>query len=344
MGSRMIGASIELRSPRPNSAIFCVPLTIVAGLAALVLPYQALANWQPTKPVEFVIMAGKGGGADKAVRRIVKIIADRKMAPAAFEAVNVTGEAGANALVYLKKRRGNNHLLLFTLNSFYTTPLRRPELGINVADYAPIGRMAEDTFVIWVHKGHKDIKTLGDFIKAARAKGKKWLMAGTGAGSEDNLLTDFLNASYGLEMSYKPFKGGGRVARELAEQRCDSTVNNPAEQSKYHPAGDTQPLAAFTHRRLAMYPHIPALRETGMDFQYYMQRSVVGAPGMSKDAQRYYQNLFRKVFETPEWQNYRRKNSLRGDYLSGPELMSYWLAQRQKHERWLMALQVMLAH
>jgi len=319
-------------------------LVVAAGLAALFLPCQAWAEWRPTKPVEFVIMAGKGGGADKAVRRMAKIIADKNLAPVAFEPLNVTGESGANALVYLEKRHGDDHLLLFTLNSFYTTPLRRKDLGIDIADYAPIGRMAEDTFVLWVHKGHKDIKTLGDFITAARLKGKGWLMAGTGTGSEDNLLTDFLNASYGLDITYKPFKGGGRVARELAEQRCDSTVNNPAEQSKYYPAGDTQPLTAFTHRRLEMYPRIPALRETGMDFQYYMQRSVVGAPGMSREAKLYYQRLFKTVFDTPEWQSYRRKNSLRGDYISGPELMDYWVTQRRKHERWLMALQVMLKH
>jgi tripartite-type tricarboxylate transporter receptor subunit TctC len=286
-------------------------------------------------------MAGKGGGADLIVRSIAEIIAKHQLTPVPITPVNIAGGSGADALVHLKKRNGDDHLLLFTLNSFYTTPLKRPELGLDIASFAPIGRMAEDTFLLWVHAERTDIKTLDDFVKAARAKGDKWIMVGTGVGQEDSLLTDFLNSTYGLNMTYKAFGGGGEVAKELAEKRADSTVNNPAEQNEFFPKGMTKPVAAFTPQRLQMHLRIPTFRETGMDFHYYMQRSVVGAPGMSPAAQAYYMNLFKRVFETPEWQTYMKKNSLRGEFLAGPQLMSYWLKEREKHERWEMAVQAM---
>jgi tripartite-type tricarboxylate transporter receptor subunit TctC len=304
-------------------------------------PAQAQAQWQPTKPIEFVIMAGKGGGADLIVRSIAEIIEKHKLARVPITPVNIAGGSGADALVHLKKRSGDDHLLLFTLNSFYTTPLKRPELGIDIASFAPIGRMAEDAFLLWVHADRTDIKTLDDFVMAARAKGEEWIMAGTGVAQEDSLLTDFLNSTYGLKMTYKAFKGGGDVAKELAEKRADSTVNNPAEQNKFFPKGVTKPIAAFTPQRLQMHLRIPTFRETGMDFTYFMQRSVVGAPGMSPAAQAYYMGLFKRVFETPEWQAYMKKNSLRGEFLAGPKLMSYWLKEREKHERWDMAVQAM---
>jgi tripartite-type tricarboxylate transporter receptor subunit TctC len=253
----------------------------------------------------------------------------------------MAGGSGADALVHLKKRSGDEHLLLFTLNSFYTTPLKRPDLGIDIGTFAPIGRMAEDAFLLWVHADRTDIKTLDDFVKAARAAGDRWIMAGTGVGQEDSLLTDFLNSTYGLKMTYKAFGGGGEVARELAEKRADSTVNNPAEQNKFFPKGQTKPIAAFTPHRLEMHLRIPTFRETGMDFQYFMQRSVVGAPGMSPPAQAYYMDLFKRVFDTPEWQDYMKKNSLRGTFLAGAQLMSYWLKEREKHERWDMAVRAM---
>jgi tripartite-type tricarboxylate transporter receptor subunit TctC len=315
-------------------------LLALASLAP-VTDTQAQAQWQPTKPIEFVIMAGKGGGADLIVRSMAEIIEKHRLTPVPITPVNIAGGSGADALVHVKKRSGDDHLLLFTLNSFYTTPLKRPELGINIASFAPIGRMAEDAFLLWVHADRTDIKTLDDFVKAARAKGDKWIMAGTGVGQEDSLLTDFLNSTYGLKMTYKPFGGGGEVAKELAEKRADSTVNNPAEQNKFFPKGMTKPIAAFTPQRLEMHLRIPTFRETGMDFTYFMQRSVVGAPGMSPAAQAYYMNLFKRVFETPEWQAYMKTNSLRGQFLAGPQLMSYWLKEREKHERWDMAVQAM---
>jgi tripartite-type tricarboxylate transporter receptor subunit TctC len=318
-------------------------LVLLAALPQLALaaPSRAQSPWRPVRPIEFVIMAGKGGGADLIVRSMIEIIEKHKLVSVPITPSNIAGGSGADALVYLKKRNGDDHLLLFTLNSFYTTPLHRPDLGIDIASFAPIGRMAEDTFLLWVHADRTDIKTLDDFVRAARAKGDKWIMAGTGAGQEDSLLTDFLNSTYGLKMSYKAMGGGGEVARELAEKRADSTVNNPAEQNDFFPKGLTKPVAAFTPQRLEMHLRIPTLRETGMDFQYFMQRSVVGAPGMSAPAQAYYMNLFRQVFDTPEWQAYMKKNSLRGKFLAGPELMSYWLKEREKHERWDMAVRAM---
>jgi putative tricarboxylic transport membrane protein len=323
-------------------------LRILPGVAILALvsigawtEARAQAQWQPAQPIELVIMAGKGGGADLIVRSMMGIIDAHKLAPVPVKPVNIAGGSGADAMVHLKQRKGDNHLLLFTLNSFYTTPLKRPELGLDIAAFAPIARMAEDAFLLWVHADRTDIKTLDDFVKAARAKGDKWIMAGTGTGQEDSLLTDFLNSTYGLKMTYKPFGGGGAVARELAEKRADSTVNNPAEQNDFFPKGIVKPIGAFTPQRLEMHLRTPTLRETGMDFQYFNQRSVVGAPGMSAAAQTYYVKLFKQVFDTPEWQAYMKKNSLRGTFLAGPQLMAYWLKERERHERWDMAVRAM---
>ncbi|MGD9669276.1 MAG: Bug family tripartite tricarboxylate transporter substrate binding protein [Hyphomicrobiaceae bacterium] len=317
---------------------------LVALAAAMIYPTvgPAQAQWAPTKPIEFVVMAGQGGGADKAVRFIAQAMADEKLIPVPINVVNKPGKSGGEAMAYLKSKSGDNHTIMFTLNSYYTTPLEQPELGLDIATYAPIGRLAEDVFLLWVHSDRKDINSIDDFVKAAKEKGADWVMAGTGTGAEDSLLTDFLNATYGLKMTYKAFKGGGAVAKELAEKRADSTVNNPSEQTEFYGKGLTKPLVAFTPQRLPAYQKVPALRETGMDFHYYMQRSVVGAPGMSKAAEAYYQNLFKRFFAGPAWQDYRKQNSLGGDFISGDALRQYWLKEREKHARWKMALEVML--
>jgi putative tricarboxylic transport membrane protein len=308
-------------------------MALVAGATALMaMPAVSQAAWEPQKPVEFVVMAGKGGGADKAVRLLQSIIASENMASVPFTPVNKPGGSGAEALVHMKGKQGDNHTIMFTLNSFYTTPLRQPGLGIDITTFTPVARMAEDTFLLWVNSDRKDINNIADFVKAAKAKGKKWIMAGTGKNSEDNLLTDFLNTAYGLEMKYVPYKGGGKVAKELAGNNADSTVNNPSEQLGFYEAGTTKALASFTPTRLPLFPDAPTFKELGQDFVYFMQRTVVGAPGMSKEAADYYQELFTKVFNSAKWQDYRTKKSLQGDLLTGDALMSYWKTERDIHE------------
>ncbi len=316
-------------------------LILKTALISLAATTMAHAQWTPSKPVQFIVMAGKGGGADKATRFLVDVIAKNKLAPVSFEVINMPGGSGTEALSTLKKRTGDPHVLLFTLNSFYTTPIDHPEIGVDVLTFAPIARMAEDVFLLWVNSERSDVTTIDEFVKAARAKGKNWIMAGTGTGAEDNLLTDFLNAQYGLQMTYQDKGGGGEVAKELAEKRADSTVNNPSEQNEFYPKGITKPLLAFTPARLGEYPVQPTLRETGMDFTYFMQRSVVGAPGLKPAEFEYWSKLFRNLFNSEDWKVYSQKNSLRGDFLTGPQLIAYWQAEREKHVRWKMALQLL---
>lgn len=325
-----------------NALIFYRLLTLAVTFGTwLCAASPSYAQWTPSKPIQFIVMAGKGGGADQATRFIAEVLEKQQLTPVKFEVVNMPGGSGSEALSALQSRAGDPHVLLFTLNSFYTTPLEKPEIGVDIAKFTPIARMAEDTFLLWVHSDRADINTIDEFVTAAKAKGKDWVMAGTGRGSEDQLLTDFLNAQYGLQMTYKEFGGGGEVAKELAEKRADSTVNNPSEQNNFFPKGITKPLLAFTPARLGAYVGKPTLRETGMDFTYVMQRSIVAAPGLTKEQAAYYGELFNKLFASADWAAYRTKNSLSGDFLTGPPLMSYWLAEREKHARWKMALELM---
>jgi tripartite-type tricarboxylate transporter receptor subunit TctC len=313
----------------------------VAAVAATALTYGSVASfaWEPNKPIEFVIMAGKGGGADKMARLMQSVVEKHKMSPMPLLPVNKPGGSGAEALVHLNGKKGAdaNHTIMVTLNSFYTTPLRQPALGVDSLTFAPIARMAEDTFLLWVHK-ESGITNVDEFVSAAKAKGNDWIMAGTGKASEDNLLTDFLNAAYGLNIKYVPYKGGGAVAKQLAGQHANSTVNNPSEAEGFYKAGTVVALAAFTDERLPMFPEAPTFKELGQDFEYYMQRSVVGAPKMSADALAYYQGLFKKVFESAEWQKYRTDKSLRGDLISGDAMKAYWQENNERHRQMLIKM------
>ena len=331
------GQSAMFRTKVP----FIGSAALVAVLVALG-PKQTLAQWKPSKPIDFIVMAGKGGGADKAARFLARIIFIRQLVDVPVRIVNMPGRSGGDAMVALKERRGDDHAIMFTLNSFYTTPIRYPDLKIDIAQFTPIARLAEDTFVLWVNSRRAGIRTMEDFLKAARGKGKSWVMAGTGTGAEDNLLTDFLRATYQIDITYQAMKGGGAVARALAEDQVDSTVNNPSEQVGYFKDDVTRPIVSFTRGRLKAFAATPALRETGVDFQYLMQRSVVGAPGMSAPARAFYEAVFTDIYKSAEWQHYRRRNSLQGELLVGEDLRKYWLSAREQHRRWAMALEIML--
>ncbi|MCZ6483945.1 MAG: tripartite tricarboxylate transporter substrate binding protein, partial [Alphaproteobacteria bacterium] len=81
---------------------------LLTGLSLATIPGDAGA-WEPKKPVEFIIMAGKGGGADKAVRFMQNIIAKHKLSSKPFTPINKPGGTGAEALIHVKGAKDPNH-------------------------------------------------------------------------------------------------------------------------------------------------------------------------------------------------------------------------------------------
>ncbi|NBC95620.1 MAG: tripartite tricarboxylate transporter substrate binding protein [Deinococcus-Thermus bacterium] len=308
-------------------------LAAVAGAALLAGAPASAADWQPNKPIEMVIMAGQGGGADRLARLFQSIIQKNDFAPMPVLPINKGGGSGAEALRYLQGKSGDAHTIMATLNSYYTTPLRT-RIGVDIADFTPVARMAVDTFVLWVN-ADSDITTLAEYVEAVKAGGGDWRMGGTGSGQEDSLVTAMLEQEFDVDYTYVPFSGGGTVAKNLIGGHIDSTVNNPSEQLAFWQAGKSRPIATFTEERLDIMPEVPTMKELGHDIVYSMQRSFVGPPGMPAEAQAFYVDMFEQVAATEEWQTYAAEQALLTDLLTGAPLQDYFLAEREKHHELL---------
>lgn len=312
-------------------------LTGLIGAAALAWSAtagQAQEGWKPVKPIQMVIMAGPGGGADQIARFLQGVAEQLDLTPRPLVPENRPGGSGAESFLALKDSSDPDYSIMVTLNSFYTTPLRQPGLNVNILDFAPIARMAEDPFVLWVNES-AGITTFEQFLEEARAAGKDWVMGGTGKDQEDELVTNFLNDTFDLDMRYIPYEGGGEVARQLGGNQINSTVNNPAEALGFYESGDVVPLVAFSEERLDLLPEVPTLKELGTDFAYNNQRAVAGAPGMSEEALAFYADMFEKIYNSDEWQDFMERQALVGEFLTGDALRQYWQEQLDRHKQML---------
>jgi len=321
--------------------ILSLAVALGVGLGFSAVQKDAVAQWQPKKPIEFVIMAGKGGGADRLARFIQGIIEKNNLSSKPFVPINKGGGSGAEALRYLKDHAGDPHVIMATLNSYYTTPLRNPGLGVDIEEFTPITRLAEDTFQLWVHTD-TGITTVDEFVAAVKAAGAgNWKMGGTGKGQEDSLVTAMLEKKFGIKVTYVPYKGGGTVAKELIGKHINSTVNNPSEQAGFWEAGKSRPLASFTPKGklTGRFGDIPTFEELGYgsDMVYYMQRSVIAPAGIDKDVQAFYVGVFEKVYKSEEWQGYLDKKGLIPGWLTGTALTEYFIAEREAHRQMLKA-------
>ncbi|TVP72099.1 MAG: tripartite tricarboxylate transporter substrate binding protein [Rhodobacteraceae bacterium] len=307
-----------------------------AASLALAVPAQA-SDWQPNRPVEMVIMAGQGGGADRLARLFQSIIQQERLARMPFMPVNKGGGSGAEGLRYLKDNHGNPTIIMATLNSYFTTPIQT-DLGVDIEEFTPLARMAVDTFALWVN-ADSGIETLDQYIEAVKAADGAWRMGGTGSGQEDSLVTALLEREFGIRHTYVPMGGGGEVATQLAGGHIDSTVNNPSEAISLWQAGRVRPIALLTPERLESMPGVPTFAELGTPLEYYMQRSFVAPGGLTEEQQTYYIDLLRALSETEVWRNYAAEQALMTDFIYGDELQAYFLSEREMHRELLASIE-----
>src|SRR5881396_3013177 len=305
-------------------------------LAGTLLATSAAA-WEPTKPIEFVVPAGTGGGADQMARLIHGIAEKHKLSPRPIIVVNKSGGAGAEGFLHVKGKQGDPHTIVITLSNIFTTPLHTG-IPFSWKDMTPVARMALDESILWVN-AETPYKTAAEYLAAVKTKGGGMKMGGTGSAQEDQIITIQMEQALGVKFTYVPFKGGGEVCVNLVGKHVDSTVNNPIECVSHWKAGRVRPLAVFDSARIPVpeWKDIPTVKQAlNADITYLMLRGIFGAPDMPKDAVDWYVGFLRKVTETPDWKKYMEDGALKPAFASGAEYVK-WVEENEKLHRDLMA-------
>jgi putative tricarboxylic transport membrane protein len=314
-----------------------VPALLVA-VVVLVLAVPARA-WEPGKPIEFVIPAGTGGGADQMARLVANLVEKHKLSPRPIIVVNKAGGAGAEGFLHVKGKKGDAHTIIITLSNLFTTPLAQGT-PFSWKDLTPVARLALDQFILWVNAEtpYKTAKEYMAAVKERSGKDTQLKMGGTGSKQEDQIITVQLEQALGVKFTYVPFKGGGEVCVNLVGKHVDSTVNNPIECAGHWKAGRVRPLAVFDTQRIPVqeWQGIDTAKDAlGVDIHYQMLRGIFGPPGMPKEAVAWYIDMLRKVTETPEWKKYLDEGALKPAFATDGEYVA-WLEGAERLHRDLM--------
>jgi len=328
------------KAPTRSRCTALIPLA--AACAALLLPHAARA-WEPTKPVELVVPAGTGGGADQMARFIQGVVAKNNLMKQPIVVVNKSGGAGAEGFLDVKADKGNPHKIIITLSNLFTTPLATG-VPFNWRDMSPVSMMALDQFVLWVNEEspHKTPKAFLDAVKAGPDRALK--MGGTGSKQEDQIITVLLEKAAGKKMIYIPYRGGGDVAVQLVGKHVDATVNNPIEAESHWRAGKLRALCVMDNKKLPYtakvttaqsWADLPTCASAGIPVEYLMLRGIFMTPGATPDQVKFYVDLLAKVRALPEWKDFMNKGAFNQTTLSGQEFFE-WLGKNEQMHRVLM--------
>jgi putative tricarboxylic transport membrane protein len=311
-----------------------------AALCAVGFSVPAIAAWEPVRPVEFIVPAGTGGGADQMARTIQGIVTKHNLMKQPLVVINKSGGAGGEGFLDIKGSGGNPHKIIITLSNLFTTPLATG-IPFNWKEITPVAMLALDEFVLWVNadKPYKTAKEYVDAVKAAPAGSMK--MGGTGSKQEDQIITVAVEKATSGKFTYIPYKGGGEVAVQLVGNHVDSTVNNPIEAVAQWRGGKLRPLCVFDAQPMGYdeqvadgksWKDIPTCKSQGLDMEYLMLRGIFMTPRATKDQFEYYIELFKKVRATPEWQDFMKNGEFNTTFLTGADYAKWVEVEEKRHE------------
>ena len=316
---------------------FAAALGTTFALAAAV---PSMAAWEPNRPVEIIVPAGPGGGADQMARVIQGIVTKHQLMKQSMVVINKAGGAGGEGFLDVKASRGNPHKLVITLSNLFTTPLATG-IPFNWKDLTPVAMMALDEFILWVN-AEKPYQNAQDYIAAIKAAPpSQFKMGGTGSKQEDQIITVAIEKSSGTKLTYIPFKGGGEVAVQLVGNHVDSTVNNPIEAVAQWRGGKLRPLCVFDSNALAYkekiadsksWSDIPTCKSAGLDVEYLMLRGIFMSPGATKDQVDFYVDLLQKVRETPEWKSLMNDGAFNQSFKTGADFAKWVETEEKRHQ------------
>jgi putative tricarboxylic transport membrane protein len=302
------------------------------------------AAWEPSRPVEFIIPAGPGGGADIMARTIQGIVTKHSLMKQPMVVINKAGGAGGEGFLDVKNARANPHKIVITLSNLYTTPMATG-IPFSWKDLTPVAMLALDEFVLWVN-AEKPYKTAKEFVDAAKAANGTFKMGGTGSKQEDQIITEAIQNATGAKFIYIPQRGGGAVAVQLVGNHVDSTVNNPNEAIAHWRADKLRPLCVFDSHKLEYkdkitanmsWNDIPTCKSSGLDIEYLMLRGIFMTPGATKEQVDYYVDLFQKVRKTEEWNKLMADGAFNQKFMTGAEYTKWVETEEKRHEELMKA-------
>lgn len=253
--------------------------TMLGGLAAAAAlrPERALAAW-PERNISLIHGLTAGGGVDVSARTIAEGLSRKLGQQIVVEPK--PGAAGTLAAAQMARANPDGYLLGWIPSGHAVTAATYKSLPYNsIDDFTIIGQAIEFPFVIVTYPDHT-IRNIPDVIKAAKTRSEPLLCGVPGAGTPQQLLTEYFMRLAGIKIQVVPFRGGNQALTELLGKRLDFLIDPPIALIGQVKSGALHALGVTGEKRYAPLPDVGSIAEAG--FPGFSVTSWMGLVGPAK--------------------------------------------------------------
>jgi len=293
-------------------------LGIVTGCALAIGLSPAIAQeWKPGKTVELVVGSSPGGSPDVMARLVQRIFQNSGLVPSST-VVNKPGAANTIGWAYLNQHAGDGHYIA----TYSPALIGNRIMGttqLNYQDFTPLNILARE-YVLFAVKGDSPISSLKDLTARLKKDSQSASFAfATARGNHNHIVMSMYLKSIGVDPKMAKavvYSGGGEGQTALFGGHIDVYMASPRSMMGPHKEGRARILGISSGQRqsgdLAV---IPTLKEQGYDAEFFTWRGFMGPKGLKPGEIAYWDAVFEKLAQTPEWKKDTEEQFWNADYL-----------------------------
>lgn len=294
-----------------------------AGLAGTALAAPALVTRSlaqqayPHRTVSLITHSSAGGGSDVFLREMSKYLG--RYINANFIVENVQGGSGARAISRLATAKPDGSTFYATTPTYiFTSLLSKPQHTFR--DVQPLVNVFSDSEVVFT-RADGPFRTLQDIIAHAKQNRGRWGAANPA--SLERQAAERLKKAAGVNAAVVSHEGGGDMMINVLNGTLDMGVGEIPELRAQIEGKKVRLLATFNPQRIAEWPDMPTVRESGFDVVVQKFRGLAGPPGLPAEIVAIWEQAIPKLLADPEYKARYSAESLVPDFQPQAQYQSF---------------------
>ncbi|MEO8278544.1 MAG: tripartite tricarboxylate transporter substrate binding protein [Ideonella sp.] len=232
------------------------------GILTTAAMMPATAQEWPIRPLRIIVPFAPGGSADVFGRTVAQHLQE-----VLGQSVIVENKPGAGALIgsdIVAKSAPDGYTLLVISNAHTVNEsLIKNKPFKLMSDFAPIAPISYSDLVL-VTRPDLPYKTLGELIKAAKARPGAMSYASSGPGTPYHMAGELFKAMAGVSILHIPYRGSAGARTDVMGGQLEMMFDAIPTMSEQIKAGKVRALATTGKQRSASLPDVPTLDEAGV--------------------------------------------------------------------------------
>lgn len=274
----------------------------------------------PSRPIDFIVPWGAGGGADQLARKLGNL-AEKELG-VSMPVINVAGATGGTGAAKLLAAPNDGYSIAVYIADSHAA-VASGDAAYSHKDFAPVIRAQLCPSYLFV-KADGPYKSWKDVENYAKANPNKLKVAITGQGSLDEVTAAYIG-SKGVKLNPVPYPNPGERYAALLGGHADLLYEQAGDVRQYLTNNQIKPVIIFREKRLEAFPDVPSSKELGYEIFLPQFRTIVAKKGTDPAKVKVLADAFQKVTKTSDWAAFAKEQYMTEDSFMGTEEVTKFL-------------------